>query len=607
MNFLFPAAFFFGALALAIVALYLRRPRRRPLEVSSLFFWQRVLERQPHRKFLGRLRNPLSLLLQLLIFVLLLLALARPEETSFRGRGSTVMIIDLRARMQAPEVFRAAVSAAQDVVAKLGPNDEMAILAMEGVPRIISSFSNDGKELRGRLASLAPSDAGGNLEEALLLGQRLLDAKPGERRLLVISDRKVPALEHVEQITVGTAHDNVALLALAQRPLPASPQSAEIFAKLGNFSGSEKNAELELSLDGKPFDLQRFAIAAGEERNFSATIPRELLASGNGLLEARLTADDALAFDNVARTVLPTGQHVRVLLIGEDDPFLEGALKADASIAIEILRPESWRPELSAGFDVVVFDNWLPSGLTPDSLGAGAFLFFGRTPFGVPGQQTATDFLEAAESESPLLWNVALGDIRLTKAEKLVVPGDGRWRTSVPIRSAGEPMVLALEGPQQSRVVAVAFGVAESTFPLRVGFPLFVSNVIHWLAGRPSLEGAEVKAGKTFLPNEGEEISTEPLRLETGNAESEAASFSQTPLTLRKNGFYQVRHPPETRWLAINTEDSAESDLRGAQREGGVSLFGHHWGALPPWRWLALAALILLVLEWGLHHRRVTE
>ena len=104
------------------------------------------------------------------------------------------MIIDLRARMQAPEVFRAAVSAAQDIVAKLGPNDEMAILAMEGVPRIISSFSNDGKELRGRLASLEPSDAGGNLEEALLLGRRLLDAKPGERRLLVISDRKVPAL-----------------------------------------------------------------------------------------------------------------------------------------------------------------------------------------------------------------------------------------------------------------------------------------------------------------------------------------------------------------------------------------------------------------------------
>ena len=81
MNFLFPAAFFLGSLALPIVVLYLRRPSRRPLEFSSLLFWQRVLEREPHRKFLGRLRNPLSLILQLVILLLLLLALARPQES----------------------------------------------------------------------------------------------------------------------------------------------------------------------------------------------------------------------------------------------------------------------------------------------------------------------------------------------------------------------------------------------------------------------------------------------------------------------------------------------------------------------------------------------
>jgi hypothetical protein len=31
------------------------------------------------------------------------------------------------------------------------------------------------------------------------------------------------------------------------------------------------------------------------------------------------------------------------------------------------------------------------------------------------------------------------------------------------------------------------------------------------------------------------------------------------------------------------------------------------WGALQPWRWLALVAAALLVTEWVLHHRRVTE
>jgi Aerotolerance regulator N-terminal/von Willebrand factor type A domain len=607
MNFLFPAAFFLGSLTVAIVALYLRRPRRRPLEVSSLFFWQRVLERQPHRKFLGRLRNPLSLLLQLLIFALLLLALARPEEALLHGRRSTVMVLDMRARMQAPGVFHDALLAAQDVVSRLGPNDEMAILGMEGVPRVVSSFSNDGKELRAKLASLEPSDAGGNLDEALLLAQRLLDARPGERRLLFIGDRKAVAAENVDQITVGKARENAAILALAQRPIPASPQSAEIFAQLANFSDNAKGAELELSLDGKPFDLQRFQFGPGEARDFSAIVPKELLASGHGLLAARLVSADALASDNVARAALPTGKHLRVLLIGEDDPFLEGALKADSSIAVEILTPELWRPDLVAGFDAVVFDNWLPADLTLQSLTRGAFLFFGRTPFNAAGEETSPDFLEAAESESPLLWNVELGDVRLTRAERLVAPEDARWRISVPMRSAGEPMVLALESSPEARIVAVAFGVADSTFPLRVGFPLFVSNVIHWLAGRLAPDQAELKAGETFVPIGGEEISQEPLAQEVSAGLPATALFSPKPLTLRKNGFYQVRAPVERRWLAVNTVDAAESDLRRSQSEGGASLFGRKFGALHPWQWLALAALALLVAEWWLHHRRVTE
>ena len=168
MNFLFPAAFFFGSLAVPIMVLYLRRPSRRLLEFSSLLFWQRVLEREPHRKFLGRLRNPLSLILQLVILLLLLLALARPQQISSHGQRSTVLVLDMRARMQAPGIFDEALLAAQDVVSRLGPHDEVAILAVEGTPRIISSFSSDGKELRRKLSSLEPSDAGGNLDEALV-------------------------------------------------------------------------------------------------------------------------------------------------------------------------------------------------------------------------------------------------------------------------------------------------------------------------------------------------------------------------------------------------------------------------------------------------------
>ena len=85
-----------------------------------------------------------------------------------------------------------------------------------------------------------------------------------------------------EQITVGTARENMGILAFAQRALPISPQSAEIFAKVENFSSTVRNAEIEFSLDGRPFDLQRFQIGPGEQRNFFSIVPKEMLVSGEG-------------------------------------------------------------------------------------------------------------------------------------------------------------------------------------------------------------------------------------------------------------------------------------------------------------------------------------
>ncbi|HET9524500.1 MAG TPA: VWA domain-containing protein [Terrimicrobiaceae bacterium] len=605
MSFLYPAAFFLSALSLVIVALYLRRPRRRSLEVSTLLFWRRVFERQPHRRFLGRLRNPLSLFLQLLIFLLLLLALARPQEASPRGRRSTVVVLDARARMQAPGVFRDAQFAAQDIVSRLAPNDEVAILALEGPPRIVSPFSNDGKELRQRLASLAPSDAGGDLGETLLLARRLLEARPGEKRLVFISDRKTTDAGDADQIAVGKARENMGILAFAQRALPISPQSAEIFAKVGNFSSTVRHAEIEFSLDGRPFDLQRFQIGPGDQRNLFAIVPKETLARGDGLLVARLTSADGVAFDDTAYGALPTGERLRVLLIGEDDPFLENALKADPSIAVEMLTPDLWRPDMGADFDAVVFDNWLPKDATLETLGRGSFFFFGRTPFDIAGEESPAASLEKTDSESPLLWNVDLDTIRLARAASLSLPISGEWRASVPVESAGEPMIAALEGPQGARVAVAAFAVEDSNFPLRVGFPLFVSNVVHWLAGRRAENETELRAGETFIPVGDESISRDPI---TQATEDQPPPVIDGPLKLTRNGLYKVRGPFRSRWLAINTADAAESDLRRAEgTTNEVPALSRSWGALQSWRWLALAAAILIVTEWFLHHRRVTE
>lgn len=599
MNFLFPFTLILGLLLPVIAVLYLRRPRRREMEVSTLLFWRSVLERAPHRRFLGRLRNPFSLLLQLLIFLLLLLALARPEWGSVPGGQSTVIVLDTRARMQADggAAFRAAQDAARGLVTRAGPDHEIAVLTAEGNPRIVSPFSRDARDLRERLNSLTPSDAGGDLSATLLLAERLLEGRRNTTNAVLISDRPAEEAANFEQVLVGQPRDNTAILALAQRPLPASPQSAEIFARLANFSATAREVEMELSLDGRAIALKPFRLPAGDTEDFSTVVPAEVLRSGKGLLTARLLEDDALATDNTARAALSTAAPLRVLLLTENNPFLEGALKADPGLAVEILTPSAWRAELAAGFDAVLFDNWRPEETGALTELPGNFFFFGRSPWESDPEDPGSVNLEVTNPRSPLLWNVDLTGLRPVGIRPLQVPQG--WRASVPVEADGRPALLSLQRPGGARMVATAFAVDSSAFPLRVGFPIFVSNVLHWLANRETTGGTGYRAGQTFVPATGESL----VRQET----KPPAAGSTGPVVLRNNGFYEVRAGDSSRWIAVNTTDAAESDLRPAQANRNRLILRGAGLSLQPWQWLALAAFFLLVLEWAFHHRRITE
>ena len=137
---------------------------------------------------------------------------------------------------------------------------------------------------------------------------------------------------------------------------------------------------------------------------------------------------------------------------------------------------------------------------------------------------------------------------------------------------------------------------------------MFVSNAVRWLAGRENGGANAVPAGQTYVPAEGMQIGASPRRDGDVLAEKNL-SLTGEPLRLRKNGFYELRGAEDVRlpWLAVNTANAEESDLRGAKSNRTVLAWSLAWGGLHPWQWLALAALLLIWLEWYLHHRRITE
>jgi hypothetical protein len=376
-------------------------------------------------------------------------------------------------------------------------------------------------------------------------------------------------------VTVGTARDNIAILHFAARALPASPETFEILAEVANFSAQPWTGNLEVSLNGRLLDVRPFTLAAGERK--SSVFPTVVEKPGVGKLIAHVAAsDDALPLDNVAYALLPREPIRKVLLVTQGNWFLEKLLAADVRLRFELLAPEAYQPAMAANFDAVILDDQ-PVAALPESRN---FLYLKQSPFATGGPALEQPIVTDADSQHPALRLASLEHVSFARAVEMAIPREpGAWKFEAPLRFGDHPLLIAGERGSQ-RVTALAFGLTDSDLPLRVAFPLLMANTIHWLAGGGAVAGEDNQT--------------------IGQSDNQ------------RNGFHEVKaEDGSAAWVAVNTFDERESDLRlvkGEAASGGVVRAPRVvLGGWPLWPWLALAAALLFTGEWWLFHRRQTE
>ena len=636
MTLLHPWAAWFAAGVPVIVLLYFLRLKRRPLTVSTLMFWQRAMQESGRRAFFQKFRHLLSLLLQVLIFLLLLGALARPIfDRGILEGSATVLILDTRARMQATEPggrtrFETARQLAQDYARQAGGARDFALLTLGAAPGVAVPFTGDEKLLLDSLARIAPTDATGDMTAAITLADELLAARKGAHRIVLITANgsrdagrngedareEIPSSHpppRSELIThaVGTSLDNIAITRFATRPLPSNPETSEVLLETQNFGRASVRTEVELAFDGRPLEVKPITLAPGERRlDVFTSVPRPAL-SARGWLTAKLSATDALPLDNIAYATLPPARLNRVLLVSKGNTFLEKLLGVDASVKFQFVAPETYQPAMSEKFEAVIFDGIIPAGFDLDK-SAGNFFFLNATPFASKGTSLDQPVVTDVDAAHPTTRLVSLQNITILRAKPLELPAahDG-WTFTAPLRSAGHPLLITGERGRQ-RIAALAFDVLESDLPLRVAFPLLIHGTVQWLAGERSDSLPVLTAGEVLQIPAGKSVASTPLIVPPGaraaaSQEPQVTGFFQ-PL---RNGFWQIADADSKRWIAVNTFSAAESDLRaggGSDARTATQPISanvlHGW---PPWQWLALAVLVLIVAEWWLFHRRKTE
>jgi len=561
MTFLTPAAFAFAAAIPVVIVFYLLKRKRVVKLVSSTLLWQKFLaETQANAPF-QRLRHNWLLILQLLLIALIVLALARPYfAAQVKGGRLRVAILDASASMQSidekPSRFEKARSEALKLVDSLRDDDQMVVLQTAANTEVKQSATSDKLALRRALESCTAIDSPTRLIEAFKLAETLIRNQP-EAEIHLFSDGAVPTLGEFENKNlpvvyhrVGRRQNNLGILTLDVRANPDDVAQRAIFTSVGNFSTNSQDAEIELLFENQALEVRPVTVSATNTQPLVFIAPQ----TRDGVFTVRLRSPDDLAADNQASIVSLMPQPVKVLLVTRGNRFLEKALKAPPNVQLSVATTLT---DTGAGFDIVVLDDVLPAVWPKVNVLA---IHTAPTNWFSGWEMVKSPAVVDWKTSHPLLRFVNFDNVQVSETVGVKTPA---WAISV-VDSPQTPLILTGEIDRQ-RIVWIGFDMLQSTWPLRISFPIFVANAVDWLNPfATSSSQLMVRAGDAFRFPLPPAITAAKVTGPDGKVtavELDPKSHEMVFGATGRQGVYRLTAGTNSTSFCVNLLDAAESNI----------------------------------------------
>ena len=377
MNLLHPIALAWAALAIPIVIFYILKIRMRRVPVSTTLFWRQIFEEKQPRSIWQKLRHLLSLLIQLALLALLVMALTEPIfKWEIREARRMVLVLDNSSSMNASDVtpgpnrLARAKEEALAMVDGLRFRDEMAIIAAGTQPTVRCGMTGHQGTLREAIRLIPNTDGPTRVKEAVDLGRRLLSdqgSAAGKSKVVVLTDggfdgsAKMAESGEVQVINVGGKVGNVGITRFQVRRSLIDPIGYQILAEVVNATDAKVETRLEIELDESPVDVVPLKLEPGER--FRKVF--EKTSAEGGHLVAKLLREDALLADNKAWAILPRREVQPVTMVSEKgNLFLEKVFEANPLVNLSIVRSAPANPPSG----ITVFHKTVPTRLPPGQI-----------------------------------------------------------------------------------------------------------------------------------------------------------------------------------------------------------------------------------------------
>lgn len=635
-----------AAIPPTILLLYFLKLKRTPLEVPSTYLWHKSIEDLHVNSIWQRLRTSILLLLQLLLVVVAVLALLRPGWSGSQLSGHRfVFLVDTSASMSSKDIKPSRLEETKrrvgELIDQMASGDVAMIVSFSDVARVEQAFTDDRRELRRQLEAITPTNRPTKLGEALrvvagLSGSgnqddegKTADAEAPPATLYLFSDGRFPdvadaSLARLSPVFVPIGEfkpPNIGITAFSTRRQEDKREHLQAFGRIENFGPQEIATDVELFRDNTLVDAKQIKL----DPHASSGVVLNLGEVPSGTLELRVRGGGMLAIDDRAWTAVDPLTRAHVLLVTPGNDALEFAMQTEGAAAladVEVAAPNfltsSKYLERAAGgyYALVVYDQCQPRELPQADT-----LFIGRLPPGGLWKTAArTDGPEIVDVDTthPLMHLIDLSNVKFAEGTVLKPPAGA---TTLVSTDQGPLLAIApRDGFEDAVLGAEVVGAneqgeryANSDWPLRLSFPVFVLNALSYFsdvsnAGVMSLQPGVPAVLRSLGTSEQCVVTTpagQAVTLHRQGGEAFVFNATESP------GVYAVAEPEQpVRHFVVNLFDSAEStiDPRLDVEIGHTSIEGEStWqGARHElWRPLLLGALGVLCLEWYIYNRRV--
>lgn len=593
-----------------ITALYFLDRVKKRRTVSTLRFFA-PNTRAEQKRSSRRVREPWSLLLQLLSLALLLLALSRLQWGAGNQRiRNHVVILDTSSWMAQRNGSGAlqdeAIRVAQQYVRRLPVNDRVLLVRADGLSTPVTRFTSDHEEIVRQIRQTKPSYSALNLAQAVSFAKQAQSwpgGMPGE--IAYVGSNRLDHPENLSQlpenfrvllVSANQEHLGIQHVEVHRSEQPGHTWDASVTVR--NYGSVSKSPIINASFGRVHFAPKSMVLEPGEER--SATFS---FSTGNtGRLESLVAPADSLSLDQRTFVELPNPSALRVAVFTSRASLFRPLLDSDRRVAAKYFDNVPGASPTDA--DLVIYDRMAPP--TKPDLPA----LYIMPP-------TAASPLPVSKSDESAIinqWNDVAGLGEGLRSKELRVSPAMSYKTdqqSVAVANASNSAIVVAHLPvagSKNPFVLVGFDPLGKDLRYQLTTPLLFANMMRWLSPDKFRVASYISqpAGVASMQLDRTELNDEIRVVDSKNrklphiVQGQQLQFFVTSPTVAT-----VTSLGHERTFFLTLPEIAQAGWTPAEKipRGLPAASIANVQSTDLWRWLAVAAALTLLTEWLLFGR----